>query len=223
MASFVSRPVIGPLAPFAEGFIAQLANLSYSTQAVKSHRRLLVHLSQWLAERGLGVRELTPEVSAKFLQMRRDVGFVTKVSDRGLQPLVRYLRELGERCEPSVIGSPSEELIDLVKRAGAGETVIQVFPPAHVRTDDAVASDASLDYMSPRLTPREREVLQNLAEGRGTAQVARELAISPLTVQSHVKSILEKLGVHSKIEAVTLAFRRGMVEVPGSRVGGQRR
>ena len=119
--------------------------------------------------------------------------------------------------------APSEELIDLVKRAGAGETVIQVFPPAHVRTDDAVASDASLDYMSPRLTPREREVLQNLAEGRGTAQVARELAISPLTVQSHVKSILEKLGVHSKIEAVTLAFRRGMVEVPGSRVGGQRR
>jgi len=81
MASFVSRPVIGPLAPFAEGFIAQLANLSYSTQAVKSHRRLLVHLSQWLAERGLGVRELTPEVSAKFLQMRRDVGFVTKVFD----------------------------------------------------------------------------------------------------------------------------------------------
>ncbi len=79
MASFVSGPVIGPLAPFAEGFIAQLANLSYSTQAVKSHRGLLVHLSQWLAERGLGVRELTPEVSAKFLQMRRDAGFVTKV------------------------------------------------------------------------------------------------------------------------------------------------
>jgi len=116
MASFVSGPVIGPLAPFAEGFIAQLANLSYSTQAVKSHCGLLVHLSQWLAERGLGVRELTPEVSAKFLQMRRDAGFVTKVSDRGLQPLVSYLRELGELCEPSAISSPSEELVDRFRR-----------------------------------------------------------------------------------------------------------
>lgn len=116
MASVVSEPIIGPLAPFAEGFIAQLANLSYSTQAVKSHRGLLVHLSQWLAERRLGVRELTPEVSATFLQMRRDAGFVTKVSDRGLQPLVSYLRELGELCEPSVIGSPSAELVDRFRR-----------------------------------------------------------------------------------------------------------
>jgi integrase/recombinase XerD len=112
MASFVSGPVIGPLAPFAEGFAAQLANLSYSTQAVKSHRGLLVQLSQWLAERGLSVRELTPEVSAKFLQMRRDAGLVTKVSDRGLQPLLSYLRELGELGEPTVIRSPLEELVD---------------------------------------------------------------------------------------------------------------
>ena len=90
MASLMSEPVIGPLVPFAEGFIAQLANRSYSTQALKSHRGLLVHLSQWLAERGLGVRELRPEVAARFLLMRRDAGFVTKVSDRGLQPLVSY-------------------------------------------------------------------------------------------------------------------------------------
>ena len=75
MASFVSGPVIGPLAPFAEGFIAQLANLSYSTQAAKSHHGLLVHLSKWLAERELGVRELTPEVSAKFLSDATRCGF----------------------------------------------------------------------------------------------------------------------------------------------------
>ena len=68
MASFVSGPLIGPLAPFAEGFIAQLANLMYSTQAVKSHRGLLMHLSHWLAERGLGVRELTPELPRRFFR-----------------------------------------------------------------------------------------------------------------------------------------------------------
>ena len=67
MASLVRWPMIGPLAPFAEGFLAQLASGGYSIQAVRSHRGLVVHLSQWLAERGPGVRELTPEVAAKFL------------------------------------------------------------------------------------------------------------------------------------------------------------
>src|SRR5712692_3944730 len=116
MDVLVGRPMMGPLAPFAEGFVAELTNRGYSIQAIRSHRALLAHLSQWLAECGLGVRELTPEVAEKFLGTRRDAGFVTKVSDRGLQPLVSYLRELGELCEPSVISSPSEELVDRFRR-----------------------------------------------------------------------------------------------------------
>ncbi len=116
MAMLVGRPMMGPLKPFAEGFVAQLTNRGYSVQAIRSHRGLLAHLSQWLAECGLGVLELTPEVAEKFLRTRRDAGFVTKVSDRGLQPLVSYLRELGELPEPSVISSPSEELVELFQR-----------------------------------------------------------------------------------------------------------
>ena len=111
--------------------------------------------------------------------------------------------------------APSEELIDLVKRAGEGEIVLESFVPA-VPTQGNGAGPVP-HGPSPRLTPREGQILRLLAEGRGTAQLARELAISPLTVQSHVKSILEKLGVHSKIEAVTLAFRTGMVGLPGVR------
>jgi len=111
---------------------------------------------------------------------------------------------------------PSEELVSLVKRAGAGETVV----PAPRASKERLPEEAGRLVLE-RLTPREREVLQNLAEGRGTAQVARQLAISPLTVQSHVKSILEKLGVHSKIEAVTMAFRHGLVRIPGARASGQ--
>ncbi len=116
MDVLVGRPMMGPLAPFAEGFVAELTNRGYSIQAIRSHRALLAHLSQWLAECGLGVRELTPEVAEKFLRTRRDAGYVTKVSDRGLQPLVSYLRELGELSEPSVISSPSEELVELFQR-----------------------------------------------------------------------------------------------------------
>lgn len=116
MASVVGELVIGPLAPFAEGFVAQLTNRGYSIQAIRSHRGLLAHLSRWLAEHGLGVRGLTPEVAEKFLRMRREAGFVTKVSDRGLQPLVSYLRELGELSEPSTSRSPSEQLIEQFQR-----------------------------------------------------------------------------------------------------------
>jgi hypothetical protein len=50
MASLVRWPMAGPLAPFAEGFIAQLTSGDYSIQAIRSHRGLLAHLSQWLAE-----------------------------------------------------------------------------------------------------------------------------------------------------------------------------
>jgi two-component system, NarL family, nitrate/nitrite response regulator NarL len=68
----------------------------------------------------------------------------------------------------------------------------------------------------PRLTARERQILASLAEGASTSEVAVGLGISRLTVQSHVKSILAKLGVHSKVEAVTLAWRHGIVEISRS-------
>jgi two-component system NarL family response regulator len=65
-----------------------------------------------------------------------------------------------------------------------------------------------------RLTAREVEILRVLAEGKSTDEVAESLFISRLTVQSHVKSILAKLGVHSKLEAVTFALRRGIIDLP---------
>jgi len=57
------------------------------------------------------------------------------------------------------------------------------------------------------LSPREREILLLLSDGISTADIASSLSISPMTVQSHVKNILSKLGVHSKVDAVRLAWR----------------
>jgi len=76
------------------------------------------------------------------------------------------------------------------------------------------AERARVERVAGTLTPRELEVLEEFALGRSTAKVADGLGISPLTVQSHVKSILVKLEVHSKIEAVTMAFRLGLVRTP---------
>ena len=65
---------------------------------------------------------------------------------------------------------------------------------------------------APGLSPREREILCLLAEGRTQGQIAGELVISSKTVATHIQHILSKLGVNTRAQAVAMAFRRGLVE-----------
>jgi two-component system nitrate/nitrite response regulator NarL len=62
------------------------------------------------------------------------------------------------------------------------------------------------------LSPREREILALLAEGRSQKQIAASLFISSKTVATHIQHLLSKLGVHSRAEAVAAAYQRGLVE-----------
>jgi len=62
------------------------------------------------------------------------------------------------------------------------------------------------------LTPREREILCHLAEGQSNKVIARELGISDGTVKLHVKAILRKLSVHSRVEAAVIAVEQGLCE-----------
>lgn len=109
-----------------------------------------------------------------------------------------------------------DDLMDVVRRAAAGELVMpeRALAPVlqHLR-DTARPTEGEL--MVRRLTRRERDILLALAGGDTTSQVAERFGISALTVQSHVKNILSKLGVHSKIEAVTLAWRHGLTHAGG--------
>ena len=68
------------------------------------------------------------------------------------------------------------------------------------------------DENAAGLSPREREILGLLAEGHTQGQIATELVISSKTVATHIQHILSKLGVHTRAQAVALAFRRGLVE-----------
>jgi DNA-binding CsgD family transcriptional regulator len=61
------------------------------------------------------------------------------------------------------------------------------------------------------LTAREKEILRLLAQGKTTSEIARELFISPVTVRNHVGAVLSTLNVHSRVEAVALAFRHHLV------------
>jgi two-component system nitrate/nitrite response regulator NarL len=60
------------------------------------------------------------------------------------------------------------------------------------------------------LTPREIEILSHVAEGQSNKMIARALNITDGTVKLHVKSILRKLGVHSRVEAAVIAVEHGL-------------
>jgi len=64
------------------------------------------------------------------------------------------------------------------------------------------------------LTAREQKILQLLAEGCAAAAISRKLYISHATVRNHTQHILAKLGLHSKLEAVAYAYRRGLIKLP---------
>jgi DNA-binding NarL/FixJ family response regulator len=103
-----------------------------------------------------------------------------------------------------------EDLMDVVQRAAAGELVM---PEADLAP---VLAELQAGRLAPsgrlglrRLTPREAEILRALAAGDSIPEIAERLGITALTVQSHVKNVLAKLGVHSRLEAVTLAWRYG--------------
>jgi len=68
-----------------------------------------------------------------------------------------------------------------------------------------------------RLTRREVEVLEHLVAGFDNAQIAARLVVSPRTVTTHVEHLLMKLGVHSRTQAIALAYREGLLERHGIR------
>ena len=80
----------------------------------------------------------------------------------------------------------------------------------------ATAPDPDRRHELDALSEREREVLLEVAHGRANGQIARRLFIEETTVKSHVSSILLKLGLHSRVQAVIFAYETGLVS-PGTR------
>jgi DNA-binding NarL/FixJ family response regulator len=64
------------------------------------------------------------------------------------------------------------------------------------------------------LTDRQLEVLQLLAEGKSTDQIADELVISKTTVRNHIAHMLANLGVHTRVQAIIAASRAGLIRIP---------
>ncbi len=86
--------LVGPLAPFKDGFVARLVAHGYVSSGLAGQRALFGHLDRWLGAVGLQLADLTPAVLNEFLQARRAEGYSTKLTRRGLGPLLNYLEHL---------------------------------------------------------------------------------------------------------------------------------
>jgi NarL family two-component system response regulator LiaR len=109
----------------------------------------------------------------------------------------------------------ADELVEVIKLAASGETIMpaEEIAPVLARLQDGRQVRTDEEMRLTQLTSREVEILQCFAEGNSVKEVARLLYISPGTVQTHTKNILAKLGVHSKLEAVTLALRHDVIRL----------
>lgn len=107
----------------------------------------------------------------------------------------------------ATLDKSDEELVSAVRAASTGE--------AHLHPELVAGLVQRLDrtqrHASDDLTTRELEVLNLLASGLGNAALADKLGVSINTVRHHVQSILNKLGVHTKLQAVTTAMREGLI------------
>ena len=102
-------------------------------------------------------------------------------------------------------------LVSAFRRAAAGELVLPADDrPLLVDQLQEARTRRTRQDLLTTLTKREREVIGAIASGATTIGIAIELGISPATVQTHVKNILRKLEVHSKVEAVGVAWRGGV-------------
>lgn len=107
------------------------------------------------------------------------------------------------------------DLLNGIRKVAAGETVmpqqllVNLVRNMSHRSSDLISNQKSWEH----LTMREMEILNYLAQGKSGDFIALELNITSLTVRTHIRNILAKLGVHSRLEAVSFAMSNGLLEM----------
>ncbi|MGD2074154.1 MAG: response regulator [Gammaproteobacteria bacterium] len=194
-------------------------------EGLLAHRNIAVVASVGEGREGLRcAAELKPDVV--LLDMRMPdidgIGVLKKLRESGFgNPIVMLTtsaeeRDLVESLRNGAQGyllkdMEADELVLALRDIVAGKTVVA--PDLAPVLAKVVKGDGTLpEEASPfdDLTPRESEILSLLAEGQSNKVIARNLGISDGTVKLHVKAILRKLGVHSRVEAAVIAVEQGL-------------
>jgi DNA-binding NarL/FixJ family response regulator len=142
-----------------------------------------------------------PRINVLILSMYSDENYIVQVLRAGARG---YLLK----------DSAEDDLINAVRSVNSGQPFFSpriaklLVGDSMQRLRDEAASDTY-----ELLTPREREVLQLIAEGKSNKEVATALFVSPTTIETHRARIMDKLDLHSTAEIVLYAVRKGIVQM----------
>ena len=109
-----------------------------------------------------------------------------------------------------------EEVAAAIRAVHGGQSLISPSMASKLLTEFASMikkTDDRQQVPTPRLTDREMEVLKLVAKGMNNRDIAKQLFISENTVKNHIRNILEKLQLHSRMEAVVYAVREKLLEI----------
>jgi DNA-binding NarL/FixJ family response regulator len=147
----------------------------------------------------------------------KEIAPATKVVIMTAHDDERLLVEAVEAGASGFLGKDEavDEVLAAARAAAEGEVLID--PNTLTRLLHQVAREREeqrdANVLLDQLTEREREILRLLAQGQRNDDIASSLFISPQTVQTHVRNLLGKLRVHSKLEAVAFAVKHGAITV----------
>ena len=143
------------------------------------------------------VKEINPDIKVVFLTMHPDVTYAARAFEVGASGYVL------KHSAPS-------ELVTAIHEAYKGRTYVTPMIAGELMQSYKEGSRPQQEDIS-KLTPRQKEVLQLLAEGHSAKEIADILCISPRTVESHKYKMMEHLNVKTSAELVGFAIRHGIV------------
>jgi len=154
------------------------------------------------------VNQISPETNIIVLTSLTDETTLMRVVDSGISGFVSKDSQLSD-------------LLLTIRKAAEGEIVM---PTSLMPTSLLVGllmrmpRDKAAAYQDDkgweRLTVREQEVLELLATGKTGDEIAEELHIAPLTVRTHIRNLMSKMGAHSRLEAVAFGMKNGLIDPP---------
>ena len=118
-----------------------------------------------------------------------------------------------------VKGSPPAELESAIRATASGAGYLSPSISRHVMSGIAGGGGAARESPLDALTERQRQILQMIAEGRSTKQIAFALDVSIKTVETHRAGLMERLGIRDLAGLVLFAARHGLVDMEGDRGG----
>jgi two-component system NarL family response regulator len=173
--------------------------------------------------------EVMPDIVLMDVRMPKRSGIEATAEIKELMPHVKILMltisdeetDLYDAIKAAASGYllkeiPIEEVADAIRGVWAGQSRISPSMASKLLTEFAAISkgaDERPSMPAPRLTDREMEVLRLVAQGLNNRDIAKQLFISENTVKNHIRNILEKLHLHSRMEAVVYAVREKMIEI----------